>query len=210
MNLIKTATISILLLIVLSVIFYFLPIEEILTKLPYINTFYNNTSLTVNSKNGKALIKISGKDYGQTPATITDLEPGTYDIELTRVSDTPDFYQTENIRIELEKSAEAIVDFELGPKGISSGYVLYYTKVLSNSDNNGFLTLITTPSETSISLNDELLGKSPLKATKLNAKEYKLKIANTGYEDLEIPVIVRNGYNLNIKANLYPIPTTIK
>lgn len=210
MNTVKTAIIILILLIAVSLIVYFIPFDKALSYIPYFNKLYNNTSLTVNSKNGKSTVSVNGKDYGQTPVTITDLNSGEYDVVLTRISESKDSYQPLNVRITLEKGAESIIDMEIGPSGIAAGYILYYTKSLTSSNNSGLITLLSQPEDSNIYIDDEILGKAPIKATKLNAKNYQIKISKQGYEDLSFPVIVRNGYNLNIQTTLYPLPTTLK
>ncbi len=210
MNTVKTAIIILILLIAVSLVIYFIPFDKVLSNIPYFNKLYNNTSLTINSKNGKSSVNIGGKDYGQTPVTITDLNSGDYDVVLTRISESKDSYVPLNVSITLEKGAESIIDMEIGPSGINAGYILYYTKSLTSSENNGLITLLSEPDGSNIYLDDQILGKAPIKATKLNAKNYQIKITKQGYEDLSFPVIVRNGYNLNIQTTLYPLPTILK
>lgn len=209
MNIVKTAIIVIVLLIVLSFISYFIPYKEIISSIPFLNSIYNNASLTVNSKNGKALVFVDGKEYGETPTTITNLIPGEHFVELQRVSDTKDLYQKKEITITIQRGTEAIIDYEISPGGITSGYVLYYTTSYKSAKDNGFLTITSKQDNISITLDDELLGKTPINAQSLKTKSYELKASKLGFEDLKFPIIIRNGYNLNIQLLLLPIPTNL-
>ena len=73
MKKIKTAIIIIVSIVVLSVLFYFFPPSKLIGKLPFLNRFYNNTTLEVVVQNGKAKVQINEKDEGETPVTIEDL-----------------------------------------------------------------------------------------------------------------------------------------
>ncbi len=209
MNIIKTATIVGVILILFSVASYFIPYEQLINQLPYVKDFYNNTSITVNSKNGKAVISINGQGYGETPVNVHDLAAGDYDVLITRVSTSTDFYPPKSVRITLERGTEAVIDMELGPEGITSGYTLYYTKSSQTSSSEGFMTISSDPTDSNVYLDDNLLQKAPINALKLSAKNYQLKVTHDGYEAITFPIIVRNGYNLNIVASLYPIPTVL-
>jgi hypothetical protein len=40
----------------------------------------------------------------------------------------------------------------------------------------------------------------------MNAKGYDLQLGAEGHEDLDIPILIEEGYLLNVKAYLFPIP----
>jgi hypothetical protein len=40
----------------------------------------------------------------------------------------------------------------------------------------------------------------------MTAKEYNLQITADGYESLDIPILIEEGYLLNVKTYLFPIP----
>ena len=77
----KTALFIIIFVIVLAISFYFIPVGKLLSKLPILNSFYNNTSLEIITQKGKAKIWIDGESYGETPTTVENLPEGTYTIE---------------------------------------------------------------------------------------------------------------------------------
>lgn len=210
MNILKSAIIVIISLLIISVVIYFIPFEAILSRIPIFSNLYNNTSLNINSRNGKAVIKINGENYGETPLSTNNLKPGEYEIEMERISNQPEFYEKKILKVTLERGTETIIDYELGPKGISSGYILYYTRAYKSVSNKGLLTVLVDQGKANILLDDEFYNATPVNSTELSSKNYQLKITKEGYEDLSFPIIIRNGYNLNIQASLYPLPTIIK
>lgn len=204
----KTAIIVILLVIAAGIGYFFLPTEKIFGNIPFIKDLYNNTSVTVNSQNGTSNVRINGKDYGQTPLTVESLTPGEYEIILKRVSDNPDFYDSRSYKVVLTRNTSAIIDVEMGPGDSTSGYILYYSQS-PKSDNSGYMTLNNNIESASVSLDGEFLTRTPISAYKLSAKEYQVKISSEGYEDVSFPIVIREGYNLNILSFQFPIPINI-
>lgn len=209
MKKLKTALIITAVLVALALIVFFLPLEQFASQLPYISELYNNTSLTVNTPEGKATIKINGEDYGESPLSVTDLAQGSYTVSLERITDSEGFYKVHEFLIELTRSTEAVINMEVGPSDSKAGYILYYTQTPSSKEDQGFATFSSYPSQSSIYLDEEFLTKSDLDSRQLSAKDYQVKITANGYEDLAFPIIVRNGYNLNIQTYLFPIPWEI-
>jgi len=212
MKILKTAKIIILsIFVVLAISFaiYFIPFRDIFARIPYINSLYNNTSLTVSSKNGVANVKINDKEYGKTPLEIKDLVPGEYTITMNRITESDSFYQEKKLSIDISNDTEAIVDIEIGPNDVTHGYYLYY-KPAPRVGNKGYLTINSHIGEVDIFLDEDFLNKSPINTQILTAKEYKLKVTKTGYETLEIPIIIRDGYNLNCNIYLMRKPINIE
>ncbi|MBI2357270.1 PEGA domain-containing protein [Candidatus Dojkabacteria bacterium] len=205
---IKTATIIILSIFILSAIIFFLPTEQILSKIPYLNQFYNNTTVTVTSRNSKVEVFLGSKSYGETPVSISDLSPGEYTFKLKRLTDVSEAYEVRYVQIDLARNTEAIIDLEVGPENISAGYILYYTKS-PVTDGKGYLSLVSEPNDATVYIDGEYANKAPINAYLTNPQSYTIKVSKTGYENLEFPVIVREGYNLNIKTYLFPIPINI-
>src|SRR5690606_20908549 len=158
--------IIILLTILVGVGYFFLPVEKILGSLPFIKDLYNNTSITVNSKNGSALVRINGRDYGQTPLTIESLAPGEYEVILKRVSESPDFYDTRSYKVVLERNTVAVIEIEIAPGDETGGYILYYSKS-PQSDSSGYMTINNSVDSASVSLDGEFLTRTPVSAYKL-------------------------------------------
>jgi hypothetical protein len=210
MKRIKTALIIIASILTLSILIYFAPLEGLASKIPFLNRFYTNTTLEIVTINGKANVKINNEEYGETPLTINELNPGDYTIELEKISDTENFYQKETLGVKLTKNTTSRVEVEIGPAGILHGAILYYTPQSSLENQQGSLSILCDIEESKIYLDEEYIKQTPLIARTLTAKEYELKIAAEGYETLTIPILIEEGYLLNVKAYLFPIPITFE
>jgi len=205
MKSLKTAIILISIILLISVLIYFLPIENIFARLPLINTFYTNTTLEIVTPNGKSDIFIDGKEYGQTPNNIYNLVEGKYTVTLKR-SEDESFYKPQNFDINLTKNTTSRINIEIGPDSNISGTVLYYTSnILSNK---GKISITSNADNSKVYLNDEYLNLTPITDLDLNEGEYNIDITANGYETVSTPIIVRNGHVINIKAYLLPIPIT--
>ena len=123
------ALIIIVFVLTLSVLLYFIPINRLIGKLPFINQFYNNTTLEILTKRGKARVWVNEKDYGETPTTIENLPEGTYLIELEKIEEGNSFYEKQTFQIELTRNTSARVDLEIGPDNLLHGIILYYTPI---------------------------------------------------------------------------------
>ncbi len=204
----KTAIIIILLIIILSVFFFFFPLNEITKNLPIVKVFYRNTVLEITSPNGKALVKIDGKEYGNTPANITDLVAGKYQIELRRESSSENFYKPHVFNIELTKNSTSRINIEIGPGDTLHGFLLFYTQDNTLGTNKGKLTLTSNAQNTKVYIDDEYIGVTPITNHILNTGEYTIKMEAEGYESLEFPVVISKGFVLNVKGYQFPIPVS--
>jgi len=202
----KTALIIVISIIAISIILYFLPLGKILGNIPLIKSFYNNTSIEIITEKGKAQIAINGKDYGQTPTTIENLPEGKYTIELKKIAADDSFYQKLIFDIELAKNTSARVDLEIGPENILNGTILYYTSVPHTSSGNGLITITSSATDAKVYIDKEYIGNAPISSLELKDNQYQIKVSAVGYEDIEIPVFVRAGYQLNLKTYHFPIP----
>jgi hypothetical protein len=209
MKKLKTAIIVLAVLLLISLAYFFIPADRILSSLPFVKDLYNNTSITVNSRNGKAEVIINGKNHGETPVDLSGLEEGQYEITLKRVSENIEFYKTRNYKIDLPRNTEAVIDLEIGPADSTSGYILYYTKSPA-TDDSGYITIQNTPEDASVFLDGEFLAKTPVNAYTLKEKDYQVKVTAAGYEDVSFPIVVREGYNLNIRSYQFPVPINIE
>lgn len=201
----KTALITIFLILTISVLLYFLPINQLIGKLPIINTFYNNTTLEITTKAGVAKVWVNGKDYGQTPVNIEDLPEGSYLVELEKIVEGETFYKKHSFQIELTRNTSARIDLEIGPEDLLHGAILYYTPIRTASD-EGFLTVISDISDSKVFLDGEFLKVSPITNLGLREGQYEIKVLAPGHEEVEIPVLVQNNYVLNLKTFHFPIP----
>jgi hypothetical protein len=206
----KTALIIIGSVIVVSVLIYFLPINRIIGSLPIINRFYNNTTIEIVLKNGVANIWVNGKEYGQTPQNIENLPEGKYLIELQKVAEGETFYKKQSFSVDIEKNTTSRIDLEIGPDSILHGSIITYTSVPKISSSGGFLTITSSVQNAKIYIDGEFQKTTPITGLKLKDGQYQIKITAEGYEDIEIPVIVRKGYLLNLKTFSFPIPVNFE
>lgn len=202
----KTVLIIAIAIIVLSIILYFLPLGKLLANLPLLNKFYNNTTLEVITERGKAQVWVNGKDYGQTPTTIEDLPEGKYTVELKKIADDNTFYEKQSFEIELAKNTSARIDLEIGPSNVLNGTILYYTSIPKTTANTGLLAITSSVSGAKVYVDKEYLSTTPISNVQLKDSQYQIKVTAQGYEDVEIPVFVRAGYQLNLKTYHFPIP----
>lgn len=187
----------------------FLPIEKLIVKLPYVNEFYSNTSLTINLRNGKAEVEIDGKSYGETNQVINGLSEGSYTVTLNHIANEDYFYEPQTFTIDMTKNTDSIIDIEIGPATTKAGYLLYYSPAFDIPENKGSLSVATTPKNASISFNNKFIQKSDMNVYTLDGSSYKLSVKKDGYEAVELPIVIRKGYNLNITVYLLPIPTQL-
>jgi len=202
----KTAIIIVGSVILLSILFYFIPINSIIGSLPIIKRFYNNTTLEIVLQNGKAKIWINGKEYGETPQEIEDLKEGEYIIELEKIASGETFYKKQTFKIPLYKNTSSRIDLEIGPEDILHGSIIYYSPEPKISNSEGFLTATSNADNAKLYVDGEYLENLPITEVKLQENQYQVKISALGYEDVEIPLIIRKGYLLNLKAFNFPIP----
>ena len=207
MKKIKTAIIIVVSIVILSVLFYFFPPKKLIGKLPFLNRFYNNTTLEVVVQKGKAKVQINEKDEGETPVTVEDLPEGKYVVNLERIAPENSFYKRHSFNIELAKNTTARIDLEIGPEELLHGTILYYTPMRSPAE-KGFLTITGNSSDAKIYVDKEFMNRSSITNLELTEGEHKIKIESDGYIPIEIPILVREKYQLNLKVYQFPIPTT--
>lgn len=205
MKALKTATIIIVFIIVLSALLYFFPPKQLIGQLPFLNRFYNNTTVEIISQKGKAKVWIDDKDQGETPVTVSDLPEGTYLVEMEKIAPENSFYKKHSFNIELSKNTSARIDMEIGPEDLLHGTILYYTPT-KTSEKKGYLVITTNTEDPKVSINGEFMKRASLTNLELNDAEYQVKIEAEGYQEVQIPVFVREGYQLNLKIYQFPIP----
>lgn len=208
MNKRKSSLLILLLIVALSLFFFFVPLENLVKNIPLIKGFYQNTTLEVTTPNGKALVRIKGKEYGETPVNIQNLVSGKYEVELIRSSQQEGFYKPQTFNIKLTKNTTSRINMEIGPGDNLHGILLYYTESNLTESGKGKITITSNVDNTKIYIDDEYLKNTPVTNIGLDSKEYNIVLRSDGYEQLQFPVVVRDGYTLNIQAYLFPTPIT--
>lgn len=211
----KTITFIIIFLLLagITIALIFLEPKNLLNNIPYLNKLFINTTLTINSPNSKVKIYINDQDYGESNQTISDLPEGNYDIRLRRVTDgsseTNLFYEEANFKVNLANNTESIINVEIGPDGLLYGYILYYVPIETYEKDSAMLSIFSENTPADISLDNVYLATTPINRIKKEPSSYKLSATQTGYQAIEIPIITRKGYNLNVYVYLFPIPDNI-
>ncbi|GAB4157324.1 MAG: hypothetical protein Fur003_1020 [Candidatus Dojkabacteria bacterium] len=204
-----TIALTALVLTLITVVIFFVWTEDFKNKIPYFNQLSNNTSLVVQSKNSSANVKIDGKDYGETPLEIETLSKGTHTVTMTRVveGDEKVFYEPATFFVELNNNTEAFINIEIGPNNQISGYVLSYSAAPYSLQEGNYL--VKSNYSTRLTLDDKEIGKTPTEILKAKPGDYTLKSNAEGFDPLEVPIVLRAKYNLNIELYLLPVPVNI-
>jgi len=199
----------ILTLILINVLIFFISPKEIINNLPFLDKFNNNTSLFINTQNGKLSIEIDGENNGETPLELTTLTSGQHTIKLERISSQENaFYEPAIFLIDLTNNTEAVINIEIGPSNTNIGYILQYSPS-PFGDKRSYLTIETNTKAKTV-LDSLTFGETPTNVSEIAEGEHTLLITAKGYEDLEIPIVGAKGFNLNVQAYLYPIPINLK
>lgn len=209
MKKLKTAILIFLSVLFFSTLFFFFPPKKLIGQLPFLNRFYNNTSLEIVTQRGKAKIWINEKDYGETPVTVQDLPEGDYLVEMEKIAPEDAFYKKHSFNIELTKNTTARMDIEIGPEDLLHGSILYYSPMKTSPD-KGYLTVTCSTNDSKIYVNGEFTNRASLTNIELEKGEQKIKVENDGYIGIELPVNIRENYQLNLKIYQLPIPISLE
>lgn len=139
-----------------------------------------------------ASVFINGEQKGKTPYN-GDFPPG--EIELKLVPDSFEkpltFYET---RVSLVGGIKTIVRRTFGDsKETSGGELISFEKV---SKNEASLVIIANPDGSSIKIDGETKGVSPLKITSITPGTHELSVSAPGYLDRSFSVQIVKGYSL--------------
>lgn len=194
----------------LTVIIFFLNPAGLADKIPYFSQFRNNTSLIIKTSKGVASVQIDGEDHGETPLELTTLKPGSHQIKMTRLTQQEDiFYEPMLLTVDLNNNTEAIIDLEIAPLGRASGYLLYYTIAPFGESGMGHLT-VSANTEATLTSGGVLINNVPTGLLDMEVGEHNLKVTAPGYEEVLLPIVIREGYNLNIQTYLLPVPINLE
>lgn len=202
----KSALIITSVVILISLLLFFLPPENLFKHIPILKSFYQNTILEISVPYGKASVKINGEEYGETPLNIQNLVAGEYEVQLQKISTGEGYYVPQNFKVILTKNTTTRINIEIGPDDNLHGTILYYVENNNFDSSKGNITITSSAPDTKIYMNEEFLKSTPITNLELNEGEYTISFSSQEHEDLELPILVRGGYTLNIKGYLLPIP----
>lgn len=169
-----------------------------------------NAGLHVESQ-PQANVYIDEQHVGNTPLTNDKIKPGEHTVKLISLTDPTQVYETKiNLKADV---IMAINRTFAGTPQESMGYVLDLEKI--NSKDQSEITIISTPANAIVRLDDQPKGFAPLLNVGLNPGEHKITLNAQGYKSLEIITTLKAGYRLVVSAELgklYPLkpdePTT--
>ena len=146
-----------------------------------------DAALSVSSDPSGQKVLLDNAEVGTTPYLSDQLKEGS------PVLSFGNFIQ----KVRLMAGALTVVSWTLGPsETFSGGEVAWF----SDSSTGSELVVITRP-VAEVFLNGESLGESPLSKS-LSVGEYDLEIKKNGYFPRKIKVAVKEGFRLNVSANL--------
>ena len=163
-----------------------------------------NAALSVSASYEQASVILDGSLVGKTPYESKTLKPGDHTLSLK--SDSGD-YET---KIKLVPQAQTAVSREVGTGGsFSSGYTVWMEKVSSSET---LVSVISSPTEATVKLDNEEKGKTPISLNDVNEGNHTIEISKTGYETQAIYLKFKRGFKLNVVADLFllPIPESLE
>lgn len=149
-----------------------------------------------------ASVALDGKEVGQTPYDVQDLQVKKYSMKLSPSDSSYATYQT---TVQMSSGVQAAVDWSFGKTtDDSSGIVLE----LQPSQKKGAseLEVVTTPDNVPVVLNNESKGFSPLVLDDLTEGQYTLSFQAPGYEPFTRAVNVFAGKRVVVQAKLAKKP----
>lgn len=152
-------------------------------------------ALSVTSDPSGQKVLLDNQEVGTTPFLSDQLDEGNPVLSFGNF----------NQKIRLTAGALSVVDWVLGPsETFSAGEVVWF----SNSSTGSELLVITKP-VAEVFLNGESLGDSPLSKS-VDPGEYDLEMKKDGYFSRQLKISVKEGFRLNVSANLAldPFPTS--
>ena len=139
-------------------------------------------------------VYINGKEMGVTPYRNMNLKPGENEIKL--VVDDKEWKR----KIDLQNNINTIVNWQFGEtKDEDNGYILSLEKT---GNKKAALMVNTVPDKTTVTVDGQVRGISPIKIVDINQGDRQLSISFPGYKDLNIFVKAIDEYQLIINAKL--------
>jgi hypothetical protein len=195
---------------ILGTVLYYLPYEQLFLKSPINTKIVQMNQLSITFTNGTGNIRIDGVDYGTTPQTINNLSEGVHKLEIEKVTQTDNnFYEPYVTYVEIHNGTETLTNIEIGPAGIVQGYTIYYTE--APRTDKGYLTIRSNNLDLIVTIDGNNISRENVnKMIAFPEGEHNINLSGNGYDEIEVPVIVRNGLNIIINATLMPKPINLQ
>jgi len=150
-------------------------------------SFSPKAALLVTSNLEGQAVYLDEQEVGSVPLNISDLPGGEFTLTFGAFSQ----------RVHLTGGALTVVNWDFGPvESFSAGEVVW----LSPSSAGAELLVIAKPAA-EVFLDGQSLGNSPL-SKEIQPGEYSLEIRKEGYFPRTVAIAAKDGYRLNVSANL--------
>ena len=156
------------------------PPEEIDTQ--------NTGAINLTSTPSGAKIYLDDKYQGITPQTLSNLEPGTYQLRLTK-SGYQDWQQ--EVTVSPDKTIEIFVNLTLLSPAL------------------GAINLTSTPSGASVFLDDSFKGVSPIIISNVPVGKHIIKVTKSGYQDWQQEINVSSDKTIEIFVYLAQLSSAL-
>lgn len=166
---------------------------------------FGKAALSVDVQNGKASVIINGKDKGETPIYTEELNAKNINVQINGENSS---YST---IIKPSAGTLAVIKRELGVGGaFQSGLNIWFTK--GSGDESSISVISPDTDGVSVIVDGVEMGKTPIKfSTKDLLKQndegkYLISFKKDRYQDQEVEVKVKPGYELNIRSDMFLKP----
>ena len=142
-------------------------------------------SVNINSKPVNATVCVDGKKIGNTPASITDLPAGKYQLEVKM-----DGYElwSDSVNINSGKESAVTANLQIKP---------------------GLVSIISEPPNAIVFIDNKEVGSTPKIITDLSYEEHLVEVRMVGYEVWSDSINVELGIELNVRAELQMIAGSV-
>lgn len=149
-----------------------------------------------------ATVYLDEKHVGPTKYFDEKLKPSEYTIKLVPLTDNLPAWET---RVKLLAGKTTIINREFGATlSESSNYILQLEKI--SNKKSAELTIVTTPENVIVRLDDQPKGFSPLTNLGLSPDTHKVTLSIPGYKTLNINVNTIAGFRVLLTAELGKAP----
>jgi|694.fasta_scaffold00773_31 hypothetical protein len=170
----------------------------------YSTGMLGKTAVKIETAYAKGSVNVNGKITGETPF-YRDLPAG--ELNLTLSADSGSYSGS----IRPAAGTKAVIKRDVGVGGVfSSGQNIWLTK--SSSSEPSISVVTPDVSEVTVIVDGVETGKTPLKIktsdllSKNEDNKYKLNFKKDGYEEQEVIVTLYDGYELNVRVDMFLIP----
>lgn len=149
-----------------------------------------------------ASVYVNGSHMGQTPYFDDKLKPGQYSIRILIDNDPTKDWQTQ---VNLNPSVVTVINRSFGIKeDESSSYILAFEPVTKKDSSQ--LNITTVPDNVIIKVDGRPEGFSPLSLENVTEGDHALVLTAPGYQEMSINTQTKNGFRLNVAAQLARSP----